>query len=99
MDPPPPSPGLFGGGPRPDRGDARRVRDLVRAAFGLGDDAVVTVTELRCHDDGCPPVETVIAIFGPADGERSEHRLHLAVAEIAPAHVWQLAAGEHGCCR
>ncbi|MCB0970162.1 MAG: hypothetical protein KDA97_01400, partial [Acidimicrobiales bacterium] len=65
MDPSPPRPGLFGAGPRPDRVDARRVRDLVRAAFGLGDDAVVTVTELRCHDDGCPPVETVIAIFGP----------------------------------
>jgi hypothetical protein len=75
------------------------VRQWARAAFGLGDDDVVLVTELRCHEDGCPPVETVIAILGTDPSERVEHRLHLPLAEVAPAHLWQLAAGDHGCCR
>lgn len=87
------------GRPSVDPARAAQVRQWARTAFGLGDDDVVLVTELRCHEPGCPPVETVIAILGAEASERVEHRLHLPLAEVAPAHLWQLAAGDHGCCR
>ncbi len=70
----------------------------LRQAFSLDDTVVVIAAEVACTEDGCPPVETVIAIMDT--GGRVEHRLHLRIAEdITPAHLRQLAAGDHGCCR
>ena len=48
---------------KPD-GNAGRIKDLVRMRFCLSDEATLMVSELRCHEDGCPDVETVIAIMG-----------------------------------
>lgn len=81
----------------PDPWRVGQVKEWTREAFGLDPDSVVLVAEVACTEAGCPPIETVIAILG--DGGRLEHRLHLAVADIAPPHLWQLAAGDHGCCR
>lgn len=50
---------------KPD-GNAGRIKDLVRTRFGLDDEATLMVSELRCHEDGCPDVETVIAVMGAA---------------------------------
>lgn len=47
-------------------GSARRIKNLVRMRFGLDDAATLMVSELRCHEDGCPDVETVIAVMGDA---------------------------------
>lgn len=47
---------------KPD-GHAARIKDLVRARFSLGDDITLMVSEVRCHEDGCPDVETVVAVM------------------------------------
>jgi hypothetical protein len=47
-------------------GSGQRIKDLVREHFALDDGATLMVSELRCHEDGCPDVETVIAVM--ADG-------------------------------
>lgn len=39
------------------------------------------VTELRCAEPGCPPIETVIAILG-APGGRRQFRIHQEVADV-----------------
>src|ERR1700741_3660775 len=36
----------------------------VRRVLNLEDDAVVMISELRCSEPGCPPLETVIAVLG-----------------------------------
>ncbi len=76
---------------------AAQIKDWTRAAFGLDDATTVLVAEIACTDPGCPPIETVIALL--RDDDRSEHRIHLPMAHIAPTHLWQLAAGDPGCCR
>lgn len=88
----------------PGRSGADRSGELVttvktwtREAFRLSDDTGVFIAELHCDEEGCPPVETVIALLRPEG--REEHRLHLPLERISPAHLWQLAAGDHGCCR
>ena len=48
--------------PKP-AGDAGRIKALVPDRLGLGDEATLMVSELRCHEDGCPDVETVIAVM------------------------------------
>ncbi|MEQ9558195.1 MAG: hypothetical protein RIG67_20685 [Rhodospirillales bacterium] len=50
---------------KPD-GSGQRIKDLVRRRFALDDAATLMVSELRCHEDGCPDVETVIAVMGAA---------------------------------
>jgi hypothetical protein len=44
---------------------AERLRGWVRAALDLPDDVVVQVSQLRCRDEGCAPVETVLAVLRP----------------------------------
>lgn len=43
----------------------RVIRGWVQSEFRLAPDDTVLVTELRCHEPGCPPVETVIGILRP----------------------------------
>jgi len=65
-------------------GAAARIKAWTRAARGLSDDAVVMVSELRCHEAGCPDVETVIAVMGDA-GART--KLAKPMADVTEADV------------
>jgi hypothetical protein len=85
--------------PRP-AGDPERVAAIktwVAEAFHLPNGATVMVTELRCHEPGCPPLETVIAILNEADRTR-QHKLHKAIADVTRGDVHGLAAhqGQEG---
>jgi len=62
----------------------RWTREILR----LGDDAVVTVSELACVDRGCPLVETVIAVFS-GDGTRAWRftRPRVAVTKLMVAQT------------
>ncbi|GAA4736549.1 hypothetical protein GCM10023328_16240 [Modestobacter marinus] len=44
-----------------------RLRRWVRTTLGLGADETVLVSQLRCRDAGCAPVETVLAVLRPGD--------------------------------
>jgi hypothetical protein len=72
---------LFGQGPRPDPAAIARLKVWAREAFGLPDDAAVLVTELRCAEDDCPDVETVIAVLGEP-GMARRHKLLKPVGEV-----------------
>lgn len=77
---------LFGGVPKPDREKLSLVKEWVHQRFELGEDAVVMVTELRCTEPGCPPLETVIAILeGP--GSKRQFKLHKSVADLTPEDI------------
>jgi len=76
----------FWGASRP--GKAREVKEWVRKALGHAPEANVPilVSELRCSELGCPPLETCIAVLG-ADGTRLERKLHTSLAELTEADV------------
>jgi hypothetical protein len=87
---------LFGQGPKADPAALARVKEWAREVFGLTDDAVVMVTELRCAEDDCPDVETVIAVMGEP-GKARNHKVPKAAADITHFDVLSLAArGTHG---
>jgi len=67
-----------------------RIKAWALAAFGLDEGATVMVSELRCTEPGCPPLETVIALLG-AGGTR-QFKLHKALADVTEADVQTLAA-------
>jgi hypothetical protein len=80
---------LFGGGPKPSSAKIAQVKQWVQERFTLAEDAIVMVTELRCTEPGCPPLETVIAVLdGP--GSRRQYKLHKGVSSVTPEDIASL---------
>ena len=65
--------------PNPDR--LRHIKEALRAALSLPDDATVTVTELACLEEDCAPIETVIGLLRP-DAPQLQHKLHKPVDAV-----------------
>ena len=63
-----------------------RIKGWVQWYWRLDDSTVVMVTQLRCHEPGCPPVETVIALL-PMAGVRWQTKLHKAPEEVSEADI------------
>ena len=42
----------------------RYLKKIIAKKFQLSDTTIVSVAELKCHEKGCPPIETVITIRG-----------------------------------
>ena len=66
---------------RPNRERVRHIKEALRAALSLPDGATVTVTELACLEEGCAPIETVIALLRP-DAPPLQHKLHKPVDAV-----------------
>ncbi len=60
---------------RPSRERVRHIKEALRAALSLPDGTTVTVTELACLEEGCAPIETVVALLRP-DAPPLQHKLH-----------------------
>ena len=60
---------------RPNRERVRHIKEALCAALSLPDDTTVTVTELACLEEGCAPIETVVALLRP-DAPPLQHKLH-----------------------
>ena len=52
---------------RPDRDAVRQIKELISEGFGLPDTTTLAVAELRCHELGCPPIETVMTALSVPD--------------------------------
>lgn len=76
---------------RSDAAAVRRVKALVAARLDLPDTTTLAVAELRCHEPGCPPVETVVTARG-TNGRIRDWFLHKPLAEIVAADVERLEA-------
>ncbi len=77
--------------------DPRRLAEIKAWAaevFRLQDNATVFVTELRCSEPGCPPVETVIAILD-TPGQPRQHKVPKAIADVTFADVLVLATSHN----
>jgi hypothetical protein len=98
----------LGGKRRADAAAVGRVRLWAEAGLPADDAAIVMVTELACHEPGCPPVETVIALLGgpsPRTWKIPRAAADLTAADVAAALAREpnLAGHGHtpqaGCCQ
>ncbi len=81
---------LPGTRPKNERNQVVQIKQWVFDTFELTEDMSVMVTELQCTEEGCPPLETVIAILeGP--GQTRQYKLHKALAEVTLSDVAALA--------
>ena len=65
---------------------SQEIKARVAILLDLCDEATVMVTELTCHDEDCPEVETVIAVFRP-DREKVQATLHCSIDEITEDEI------------
>ena len=72
-------------------GRANEIKAQVAAALCLNEEATVMVSELACMEEGCPPVETVIAVFRPAM-QKLQFRMHCPMAEITAHDIEEMCA-------
>ncbi len=69
-----------------------RVKDWAAASFALAEDVTVMVTELRCTEEGCPPIETVIAILD-TPGQPRQFKVYKPMAEVTAEDIAAVANG------
>jgi hypothetical protein len=88
---------LFGSSRRADPKRIAEVKKWVAEIFGLGADVSVMVTELRCTEPDCPPLETVIAILDQP-GQPRQFKIHKAIADVVFADVLHVAKPNQNNC-
>jgi len=79
--------------PRTDPAASARIRALAAELWSLAPGTAVTVTELRCTEPGCPPLETVVVV-APKPGETYQRKIHKPAAQITRADL-QTARDDH----
>lgn len=80
---------LLSSATRPDPAAVARVKVWVFESFQLPEEAIVKVMELRCAEEDCPDVESVIALFGEF-GQTRKFKLLKPVEEITREDVCNL---------
>lgn len=67
-------------------GHAAEIKAWVSKQHGLGENDLVSVAELICHEPDCPPVETVLTVHRK-DGERETWKIHKPMSEVCQPDV------------
>ena len=67
-------------------GQSAKIKDLVRELLACSDEHTILVTELKCTEPGCPPLETVVAVLGPC-GVKHQQKVHLALEQVTETDV------------
>ena len=80
---------IFGGDQAPCPEDISRIKVWVRETMRLDDPDLVMVNELRCAEEGCPDVETVIAVMGEK-GISNKFKLPLPASQITHQNIIDL---------
>jgi hypothetical protein len=88
---------LFAPSRKADPKRISEVKEWVAEVFRLGSDVSVMVTELRCTEPGCPPLETVIAILDQP-GQPRQFKIHKAVADVTFADVLHVSKSKPNNC-
>lgn len=59
----------------------KNIKSWAIQSLGINGDVSLLVTELRCTEPGCSPLETVIAVLHP-DGASEQYKIHHAVDDL-----------------
>jgi hypothetical protein len=83
----------FGSGGDAARSAAiRALKATVTTLLDIGPDDTVMVSELRCLEPGCPPLETVIAVLRSGESPQ-QYKIHKSALEVGEDDVRAVLAG------
>jgi len=60
---------------KPNIETVRRIKRSLHAALDLPEDALITVAQLACLEDGCAPLETVMGLHR-VGAPQLQHKVH-----------------------
>jgi len=67
-------------------GTSHSIKQWVSELLELSEDERVMVSELACHEPGCPPIETVVVVLrGP--GDTVMRKFHRRAHELTRAEI------------
>jgi hypothetical protein len=72
----------------------RRVKAWVSSYARAQEGDVVMVTELQCTEEGCPPIETVLALLRRGEEPR-KWKVHKAIALVTEEDVCAAIDSRH----
>ena len=81
------------GRPKRDGALIRKIKEWASECLPISAEATVSVMELECREEGCPPLETVIAAMEQGK-ETLQWKFHKPMPEITHADVVAAAAKE-----
>jgi hypothetical protein len=64
----------------------QQVKTWVYEALALPRETPISVSQLQCHEPGCPPIETVIAVMSQPP---QTYKIHAAIADLNAATITQ----------
>ena len=68
-------------GRKPNLDKIRHLKQVLRDALDLPEDATINLTELACMEEDCPPVETVFGLLR-SDAPQLQHKVHKTTEEV-----------------
>lgn len=71
---------------RPDADAVRKIKAFITERFDLPETTMLAVAELRCHEPGCPPIETVVTARD-TEGSTQDWRIAKPISEITAADI------------
>jgi hypothetical protein len=69
------------GSRRPNLKRIRSIKEALQTALSLSNETTITVTELTCLEEGCAPIETVVALLKP-NAPTLQHKIHKSTDAI-----------------
>ena len=76
--------------PKTDLNKVRKIKEALGETLSIQNNATITVTELTCLEEGCPPVETVVALL-KVGSDPLQHKIHKPGAEFKAADLTEIA--------
>ena len=76
--------------PRTNLNKVRKIKEALGETLSIQNNATITVTEITCLEEGCPPVETVVALL-KVGSDPLQHKIHKSVAEFIAADLTEIA--------
>lgn len=70
----------------------QRLKTWTYEALALSSDVPISISQLQCHEPGCPPIETVIAVMNQPT---QTYKIHTAADDVTQAQVQQALQGHH----
>ncbi len=84
---------IFGNSERRDPAQTALIRSWVAHVLPVPDGAFVMVKQVECPEEGCPPVETIIAILSDHEGPK-QWKVHKPVSQITEHDIQSLASND-----
>lgn len=74
--------------------NSSNVKEWTRQILNLDENAIIMVSELQCHEEGCPPIETVIAVMATGQ-EKQMFKIHKAIDELTQNEIEEVIKNGH----